>query len=251
MNPHLDTFQDHQTRAIALLDAVLGRIERDMSEVDVVRLVEELSGSFEFDRQFHAPEVFIGGYPPPRIFRPSGSKRVTPGCNVTVQIAPGTEHAFGNSGASFTFGAEEHPVITQARETLRGTIGFASRWKCTGELYVFARTWTNTRQSQLATGERAIGHVALPPEGWVASSYPRSAWYATLMRRYQVEFLNYRRMDGFYTLRPAVQIRDQCASFGEMIYIDAENGDKIVLGRPGGLDEIGTFSSLERLQSAA
>src|SRR5690606_11936954 len=165
-------------------------------------------------------------------------KTLAPGRHVAIDLAPATGEAFGDLGVSLVFGAPEDDLVRGAREICRATCGFASRLKCVGELFVFARSWANNRQLQLAT-ERAVGHACLPPEGPWALSYPRAARYATLLPRHQIRMLNPQRMRGIWAIRPPVTDGSGARlGFEEMILVDDDG--RHVLGRDH-LDELGTL----------
>jgi multicomponent K+:H+ antiporter subunit C len=55
--------------------------------------------------------------------------------------------------------AEDQPrVVQEARDLCRATCGFAIRWKCVGELFVFAQSWSNNRRMQLDEAT-SVGHA--------------------------------------------------------------------------------------------
>ena len=136
--------------------------------------------------------------------------------------------------------ANESQLVGQAREVLRATCGYASRWKTVGELFIFARAWANNRRLQLAA-RHSIGHDVLPPRGPLRLGYPHSAHTLTRLRRHQVHVLNPRRLHGAVAIRPPVTDGERVAAFEEIVWVDGDR--KRVLGREH-LDEIGTLPSL-------
>ncbi|MEL6346691.1 MAG: hypothetical protein AAFV53_26495, partial [Myxococcota bacterium] len=141
-------------------------------------------------------------------------------------------------GVSFAFDAETEPaVVKEARDLCRATCGFASRYKCVGELFVFAQSWANNRRLKLGA-RRSIGHACFPREGLAAAAWPRAARMSIHLRRNQIQWFNPRRMAGIYAVNPPIIVGDRVAAFEEMVFI---NGDsRLVIGRDS-FDEIGTL----------
>ncbi|MFT5682578.1 MAG: hypothetical protein ACI8RZ_003500 [Myxococcota bacterium] len=207
-----------------------------MSEQDIVALAESASEGRGFVEWFHRPEVHINRTPG-RFYRPSATQHLSPGAIVQIDLGPATESAFGDIGMTLAFEGEEPRLVTEARELCKAACGFSSRWKCTGEVFVFAEAWCNNRRMSMGS-TKSIGHACFPREGRAASAWPRIARAAILLRRNQIQWYNPRRMAGVYAVSPPVVIDGQYALFEEMIYIDAEQ--KIILGRSGP-EEIGTL----------
>ena len=233
----LPAFQAAQRRTIALLGDVIARLEAQMSERDVADLATDLSQGRGFTGWFHTPQIRIDRGPGP-LLRHSAERRLRPGAIVQIDLAPATEQAFGDLGVSVAFQAEQEPaLITEARSICQATCGFASRWKCVGELYVFAQAWANNRRLSIGDA-RSIGHACLPREGMAATAWPRVARSAIVLRRNQIQWFTPRRMAGVYAVSPPIVMGDRAASFEEMIFVDADR--KLILGRDSP-DEIGTW----------
>lgn len=232
----LTAFDDAQRRALDLLRTVTSQLQSGMSEQDIVALAESVAAGRGFEGWFHRPEIHINRTPGGR-YRPSTASRLRPGAIVQIDLGPATETAFGDVGTTLAFEAEEPRVITEARELCQAACGFASRWKCTGEVFVFAEAWCNNRRMSMGK-TKSIGHACFPREGIAASGWPRIARAAILLRRNQIQWYNPRRMTGVYAINPPLIIDGVAAAFEEMVYIDAEQ--KIILGRDSP-DEIGTL----------
>lgn len=245
MSPDLpDTiraFDDAQRRAIGMLRDITQRLEAGMSERDVFELAETRLGEHGFDRWYHAPEVRIG----PAIgahtllSRPSASRRLAPGTLVSIDIGPSTATAYGDIGTTLDFGSHgpEPRVLAVARECVRASCGYASRWKTVGEIFIFATAWAVNNRMELATG-RAVGHRVLPKEGWLATGFPRSAHHACRLPRNQIHRLHPVRMSGMFAIRPLIRHGELAAAFEEIVYI--QDDVRKVLGRESAA-EIGTI----------
>ena len=232
-------FDDAQRRSIALVSSLIEGLEAGMSETDIYRQAASMLPRFGFTTWFRPPEVQIGSRTSRApIWRlPSPRVRLKPGDPIVLSMGPASQSAYGDVGLSLVFQHEDSPLIQDARECTRATCGFASRWKCTGELYVFAHSWAVNHRYRLAN-QRSIGHVILPPQGVYRHYSPRLAHAATWLRRHQILFLNPHRMSGLYAIRPQLSDGTIGASFQEMILV-TDTG-KRVLGRSGE-DEIGVF----------
>lgn len=207
-----------------------------MSEQDVCRLAHRLADKQPaFTGWFHKPEVHFDRIP---ARWPSRRRRtLRPGTLVQVDLAPATEDAFGDFGYSFTFQEKEHAAVTEARRICRATCGFASRFKCVGELFVFAQSWANNHRIGLYA-RHAIGHTCLPREGLTNTQWPRMARMAIRLRRNQIQWYNPRRISGIYAVNPPIHHHGKVAAFEEMLFIDGET--KRVLGRSD-IDQIGSL----------
>jgi len=207
-----------------------------MSERDVVALAESCAEEQEFVGWFQRPQARINRQASGSS-RSAASQSLTPGALLQLDLAPATEAAFGKLGVTMAFQAEEPRVVTEARQLCEAACGFASRWKCTGEVFVFAQAWCNNRRMSL--GEtRSIGHACFPREGLAGSVWPKAARAAILLRRNQIQWYNPRRMTGVYAINPPVIVDEHTAQFEEMVFIDGEQ--KIIIGRSGP-EEIGTW----------
>lgn len=233
----LEAFDQAQRGAIQALRRVLGQLREGLSEKDVVELARTASAEQGFTEWYHEPEVRFGGTLD-RLHRPRADRLLTPGTLVEIDLGPGNDVAYGDVGVALAWGTSEEPALVRdARELLRATCGFASRWKTVGELFVFAQAWTVNRRMSLGDA-KAVGHVCLAREGFADLAWPEAARAATFMRRNQIQWYNPRRMAGIYAVRPRLVGDGQALAFEEMIYIDGDV--KRVLGRAS-LDEAGLF----------
>lgn len=236
----IQAFDDAQRRAIAMLRDVRGRLEAGMSERDIVELAETRLEAHGFDRWYHPPEVHIGpdAGKGRLLNRPSGKRKLEPGQLVAIDLGPATADAYGDTGFTLCFGADEPGVVTVARDCAKGCCGYASRWKTVGEIWVFARAWAINNRMELAS-EGAVGHRVLPKEGLLAQGFPRSAHLATHIPGNRIHRLHPIRMRGMFAIRPAIQdAAGWSAAFEEVVWIQDEH--RKVLGRDSA-DEIGQF----------
>lgn len=233
----LSDFEAAQRGALDLLRDLIPRLEAGMGERDVHDLAHERGAALGFTTWFRAPVVRFGA---PAVVswtdRPRRAPTLEPGTIVEIEVAPATADAFGDAGVAFGWGVDEQPAaVTGARELCQATCGFASRWKCVGEVFVFAEAWANNRRASLG-GQRSVGFAAMTPEHSWAGRWPGGAWAQSLLRRNQVQFFNPRRMNGLYVLRPRLVADGQGASFAELVLVTPE--EKRILGREH-LDQVG------------
>lgn len=233
-------FDDAQRRAISLLSALVHELEAGETELDVSRRAHELLDQHGFEGWFFPPEVQFGRRSTRAgVWRPPSPRvRLRHGQHVMVALGPWGGEAFGDVGTTLVFGAPDDRLVELARACTRAACGYASSLKCVGELFIYARTWATNHRLELAN-PRSIGHALLPPEGRLRRGYPRSAHMATWLRRYQVHFLNPRRLSGLWTLGPQLRQDAAGARFREVVLV--EQGRKRILGRSG-LDEVGTLT---------
>jgi len=233
----VEAFEDAQLRTIGVLRAARDGLRDGMTEKDVVDLIESLAAQAGFTEWFRPPYVHFD-CPVKPAFIPSGRVSLKPGTVVEMDACPATDQAYGVFGTVVVHGGRPEPeLVTHAREACRAASGFASRWKCTGEVFVYAQAWANNRRGTIDSD--SVGHVCFPRLGRTAIAWPRAARAATLMRRHRVQWFNPRRMNGFYAIQPRVVLDGHGCAFEEMILI---NGDeKRIVGRPGGLAEVGTL----------
>lgn len=232
----LPAFDDAQRRTLKLLRSITEQLTTGMSEHDIVALAESCTEGQGFVGWFHRPEARINRKSS-GLYRPVSGPRLTPGALLQLDLAPATETAFGDLGVTLAFQAEEPRVVSEARQLCQAACGFASRWKCTGEVFVFAQAWCNNRRMSMGD-TRAIGHACFPREGLAASAWPKAARAAILLRRNQIQWYNPRRMTGVYAISPPVHIDGHAAKFEEMVFID--EGHKVIIGRSSP-EEIGTW----------
>lgn len=233
-------FDDAQRRAIAMLKDIRERLEARMSERDIVELAETRLETHGFDRWYHSPEVHVGpdAGKGRLLNRPSASRKLEPGELVAIDIGPATADAYGDIGFTLCFGAEEPAVVSVARECVRASCGYASRWKTVGEIWIFARAWAVNNRMDLV-GDGAVGHRILPKEGLLATGFPRSAHAATHLPKHRIHRLHPIRMKGMFAVRPAVvDGAGWSAAFEEIVWIQDEH--RKVLGRDS-VEEIGSF----------
>lgn len=233
----LPAFSEAQTATIALTREVVGALQASMTPQDVVALAHARARqNAAFTGWFHPPEVTFDRQPA-GLWGRSGAARLTPGTVVQIDLAPATADAFGDFGHSFTWQGAEHPAVTEARRACRAVCGFASRFKCVGELFVFAQSWANNRRLSLGATQ-SIGHACLPREGLARAGWPLGARLAIRLRRNQIQWYNPRRMAGCYAVNPPIDHQGRRAAFEEMIFIDGEQ--KYILGRDH-IDQIGSL----------
>ncbi len=233
----VSAFDRAQSATIALARHVVGQLREGMSEAEIADLAVAAAPQHGFDRWFHRPEVRFNA-PKVEPLTLGRAKALKVGTVVEIDLAPANATAFGDFGHALVFGGGDEPdVLRESRALLRGAVGFASRWKCTGEVFVFAQAWANNHNYSLGEAT-SVGHRCLPPEGLLAQAWPRLSKAAILMRRNQIEWFNYRRMAGLYAIQPRLVVGDHACSFEEMVLIDGDT--KRVLGRAS-LDEVGTL----------
>ncbi len=230
-------FEHAQTETIAAVARTVAALDTGMSELDIARRLEAEVADRGFVSWFQRPRVLFGAPVKPRL-RMSEDQKLAVGTLVEIDLAPANADAFGDFTTTIAFGVdEEPPLVKDARDLCRATCGFASRWKCTGELFVFADAWSTNRRGSLGDAD-AIGHVCLPRRGRSGWAWPYAARAAIQMRRHQVHWFNHRRMHGFYALAPRFVRKDRACGFGEMVYVDG--GTRMVVGRADG-SKLGTL----------
>ena len=234
-------FDDAQRRTILLTAEVVRRLEAGMSARDVFELTETRLGEHGFNGWFHAPEVRIRPFGPgPRIPRPDPKVKLAPGDLVTVDIAPSDGSAYGDFGTTVAFAPTDDTdpaVLGVARECIRASCGYASRWKTQGEIVIFAQAWAVNHRMTLSRTD-TVGHRIVGKEGWSSVGFPKSAHLATLLRRNQLHRFCPIRMDGMFAIRPEVDDHGHRASFEEIVYVAGDQ--KGVLGRAS-LAEVGSL----------
>lgn len=232
----LADFEEAQVRAIDLIRRVRAGAEIGQSERDLAALARHEARARGFQGFLRPPRVVFGAPTSSAPWaRPRTSPRLETGMVVELELNPYDERAFGHVGLSFALG-EAPPIVGQARELCRAVLGYASRWKCVGELFVFAEAWTNNRRGGLG-GQDSIGYRAMGPDESGPLPWPQGARARAMLRRNQVQYFNHRRMNGLYLLRPRASLGGQGALFAEMIWVTPD--EKRILGRAG-LDEIGS-----------
>ena len=235
----IERFDEAQRRSIRMMSALMSTLEEGMSERDIANRAEARLSDFGFHGWFYPPEIQIGlRTKRAGIWRlPSSRISLRRGDPVMLALGPCGERVFGDIAATVVFRKADSELVSLSRQCVRATCGFASRLKCVGEVYVFARAWAANHRIELAN-HRSIGHALLPPQGRLALGFPRSTHAATWLRRYQVHFLNPLRMQGMYAIGPQLNNATSGARFREIVLIDGDQ--KRLLGRPSA-DEIGVF----------
>lgn len=230
-------FDDAQRRTIALFREVKAGVAPGMSERDIVDLMEARAPGHGFDRWFHRPHVRFNA--PRRVpHLPDDEDKARVGTVIELDAAPADAGAYGDFGTAFVVGGGPEPdVLRQSRELLQACCGFASRWKCTGEVFVYADAWARNRSLSLGDSN-SVGHVCFPKLGRTAPLWPKLARAAIVARRHQIQWFNHRRMHGLYAVQPRLVAGDNGCGFEEMILIDGD--EKRALGRDR-FDEIGTL----------
>ncbi|MEC7947291.1 MAG: M24 family metallopeptidase [Myxococcota bacterium] len=230
-------FDDAQRRTIALFREVKAAVGPGMTERDIVDLMEARANGHGFDRWFDRPHVRF--HAPRRMpHLPDGEDKSRVGTIVEIDAGPADADAYGDFGTAFVIGDGPEPdVVRQSRELLRACCGFASRWKCTGEVFVYADAWARNRALTLGDSN-SVGHVCFPRLGRTAPLWPTLARAAIVARRHQVQWFNHRRMHGLYALQPRLVAGENGCGFEEMILIDGDS--KRALGRDS-FDEIGSL----------
>jgi Xaa-Pro aminopeptidase len=235
--PAVQAFDHAQSLTIQLTRTVVDNLEEGMSEIEVGELIKEQALAFGFTGWFHQPEVRFAGNISV-LHRPSKLRKLAKNTLIELDIAPATDDAFGDLGVCLSFNSDSEPeVVYEAREACRAVCGFSSRFKTVGELFVFSRAWANNHRMNLGRA-RSIGHVVPLPEGPLGYAWPNAARASVFLRRFQVHFLNPRRLQGLWALAPRVVMGDVGMCFEEIIYIDGDH--KRVLGRDD-ISEIGSY----------
>ena len=234
-------FDDAQRRTIALTADVVCPLEAGMSERDILDIAETRLRDHGFTTWYHPPELRVRPFGNGSILkRPSATTRLNPGDLVSLDLGPSSATAYGDFGTTITFAPSddtELAVLSVARDCIRAACGYASRWKTSGEIAIFAQAWAVNQRMTLAQKE-TIGHRILPREGMLAVGFPKSAHAATLLRRNKMHRLNPVRLNGMFAIRPEVDDHGHRASFEEIIYVDGDQ--KGVLGRASNA-EVGTL----------
>ncbi len=234
-------FDDAQRRAIALTADVVRRLEAGMTARDIFEIAETRLGEHGFQGWFHAPEIRVRPHGPARfLHRADARVKLAPGDLVSLDLGPADGSAYGDFGTTVTFASpddKEPAVLGVARDCIRASCGFASRWKTLGEMVIFAQAWAVNHRMTLSQSE-TVGHRILGRQGWTSVGFPRSAHLATFLRRNQLHKLNPVRMAGMLAIRPEVDDHGHRASFEEIVYIEGDQ--KGVLGRSS-VAEVGTL----------
>jgi len=157
-------FVHAQTETIAAVARTVRALDTGMSELDVAQRLEAEVDNRGFVTWFQRPRVLFGAPVRPPL-RMSADRALKRGTIVEIDLAPANADAYGDFTTTICFGVDEEPeIIRDARALCAASCGFASRWKCTGEVFVFADAWANNRLASLGDAD-AIGHACLPRRG--------------------------------------------------------------------------------------
>jgi len=239
MNVDHAAFEGHQSRALQLLRAVVDRLEDGMSAPDVAQVARSMRPEHGFTHWFHKPRIDIGALRSPFPNPLRSPKVLRRGDLIHIDLAPATPRGFGDVGCTWAFESTEPGIVSAGRELTQAICGYASHWKCVGELVVFARSWCRSRQLTLHD-RGGLGHDCLGPDRAPFGPYPASARAAILLRRHRVHMLNPRRMNGCYAIQVAVSDQTGFASFEEMVYVSPDG--RVVLGRDNQLEGVGRLA---------
>ncbi len=226
----LESFESAQLATIRAVREVLALVQEGTTEIALASALEESVRAQGFDAWFQRPRVQFGAPATPRRWMRE-KEPLRPGTVVEIHLAPANRDAFGSLGHAFVFGSDEEPeVLREARRLCQATCGFSSRWKTIGEVFVYAEAWAKNHRYALDETQ-TVGHLCFPRRGRAGWLWPYGARTATLMRRHQVQFFNYRRIHGVLSLAPRLVIGDQGCTFGELVVVDGDT--KRIVGRPG------------------
>lgn len=221
-------FDDAQRRTIALTRTLVAGLRAGMSESDISAEARRLATSHGFSGWFHPPEVRIGaamrGGP---LTRTSSRRTLEEGGLVSIDLGPADGDAYGDFGVTAALGAES-PVMALARECVRACVGYSSRWKTVGEIYVYAESYAKNQRIKLLNRD-AIGHRVLMREGLAGVAWPRGAHLLSGVGRNRMIRLHPERMRGMFAVRPMLDDHGAIASFEEMMFVSEEG--RWALGR--------------------
>lgn len=230
MNTFLSDFTDAQTKTIQLLRKCISLLEEGMSVNTITQLILAEAQNYGFTGWVRPPLVQIRNVE-------KNTTTLQKGSHLQIHLQPATSTAFGSSGTTLSFKQDEAPIVAKAKELCKAICIYANSRKCIGELFVFARSWSNNHRGQL-TNDQNIGHICLPPSSLTKYGWPKSVRLVTAFRRNQVQWYNPRPTLGIYAIHPFITINNEQAGFAEMVAIDEDN--RHVLGREN-VEDIGTF----------
>ena len=222
----LQSFEYAQKKSIELLKEIFSSIQSNMQESDIRTIIREQALKSGASGWFRKPFV--------RLF-PKG-RAVHPESLIQIHLQPIYGDAFGSIGVTKCFARADTDIVLLARELCLATLTFGNRWKCTGELFVFAHSWCTNHRVTLEH-EKNVGHQCFS-KGQSPALWPYSARAYSMLRRYQIQWFNPRRLQGIFAVHPFIQRHDQFAGFAELFYIKDE--EKILLGRSD-LSQVGTL----------
>lgn len=220
----VSAFAHAQARTLRLAAQTLAELQAGTAPAAALAALESAARADGFTGWFAAPRVLVNGRGDVDLARAP-----RPGALVELSLAPLDTDAFGAFASTVQVGGgEDAPLLREARDLCRSTCGFASRWKSTGELFVYATSWANNRRKSLGDATE-IGHLCFPRRGRAGWVWPYAARAAVALRRHQIQWLNPRRMRGHFFVYPRLHSEGVSAGFGELIVVDGDL--KAVVGR--------------------
>jgi len=234
----LSAFEDAQTRTIRASARAVARLQSGATPAHFVELLLSEARAEGFSNFLRKPSVRLGGLPG---HHPRAPGYIEPGCTVEFDLAPLDHEVFADFGSAFAFQSDREPqLLAEARNLCRSTCGFASRWKCTGELFVYAQAWaTNHRRSLGDLGQ--VGYRCFPKRDRSAILWPHSIKLGQQLRRNQIQWYNPRRMEGHYLVAPRLFGEDRSFCFREIVLVDGDT--RKILGRDD-LSKVGSLPTL-------
>ena len=221
MNNFLKEFKDAQSQSILLLRKCISSLEAGMSISTITKMTKTEANKLGFTGWVRQPFIRIQNIEATDNLLQNGSI-------VQIHLQPATSQAFGSIGTTITFKAPDPPVVAKAKELCKAICIYANSRKCVGELFVFARSWSNNHRGQL-TNDQNIGHICLPPSSITKYGWPKSFRLVSAFRRNQVQWYNPRFTLGIYAVHPFISINGLQAGFAEMIAVSED--EKHLLGR--------------------
>lgn len=214
----MDLFDEHQRRALALLQALARGVEEGQTRRELRQRAQDLLRVQGFEGWLRPPVIHL-----PRL----GARKLRAGDVLTLEVAPASGQAFGVAAMPVVVGGGESELAQKAALLCSATCAYASPLKTVGELFVFASAWANNRQADLVgsvVGHQALAASECPP------GYPHSARLrARLLLRHRARLLHPHRIRGTWVIRPRLQVQGQVAWATAMIHVTDER--RVVLGQ--------------------
>ena len=222
----LQSFEFAQKKSIELLKSIYSQLKEGFVLSDIQSIIGSSALKIGSSGWLRPPLV--------RIFPKDTS--IKKGSLIQIHIQPIFGDAFGSIGTTHAFQSEDTDIIEKARALCLATTTFANRWKCTGELFVFAQSWCTNHRVTLEH-KKNIGHRCFS-RSEIPLLWPQSARAMSMLRRHQVQWFNPRRFQGIFAVHPFISRHEQFAGFAELLYVEDEN--KSIIGRSC-LEEIGSL----------
>lgn len=248
MDDPLAAFDDHQYRAIALLDHWIGQLEPGMCASQVLSIPQEAAPRFGFDRALHPPVALRNDQPLRRRERLRGREwTLGTGDRLFVHLAPGSRHAFAEIGLTLlltesgpTAGRRLEAAATRStRAACRRALESAA--PSSADILGAARAGLVREQGVELAPMRMHGHRLMPPRGPYRALYPRLVRPGLRRLRHQVRADNPTLLRGVFTLRPTPTDGRWRAATQECVAIQPSGGR--ILGRDS-LADVGCFRAL-------